>query len=517
MEANVVNTVAAILTIFLIPRAIWHLVWRPYTVTRWFERQGIRGPPYRLVVGSLLEIKRMMVAGRAKAPLDTGCHDYTPLAIPFFHKWFSDYGKTFLYWLGPIPAICSSDIELVKQMLEDRTDLFPKDYLNPSLEIIFGKGVVFANGDDWKRHRKVVNPIFHLDNLKSVQAIASEGAQKMIEQWCAQIEKQGDGHQAEIDMARCSEELTVEVIERVIFGKTYREVREAFVAGKELQKLAFYALSDPPIPGFRYVPTPRNIRSWKLDKLITTNFTQLIKARHKVAVHRDDLLGLMLQSRGPEAETLSTEEIIGECKTFFAAGQDTSANLLTWGMFLLSRYPEWQDKIREEVLRECRDDDEVIDLGKLKLLNMFLLETLRLYSPVPFLLRKTASDTTVANIKVPRGTMITFPVATLHRSKEVWGLDADEFNPMRFERGASRAAKYPYAMLAFSHGPRACVGKNYAMVQVQTVMAKILTRFSFSLSPRYVHMPKNFITLVPRHGLPLVVRRLQLDGPENGM
>jgi PHYB activation tagged suppressor 1 len=90
---TMVLSVAAALAVLLVSRALWHLVWRPYTVGRWFERQGIRGPPYRLVVGSLLEMRRMLIARRAQAPLDPGCHDYTSLAMPFFHKWASDYGR----------------------------------------------------------------------------------------------------------------------------------------------------------------------------------------------------------------------------------------------------------------------------------------------------------------------------------------------------------------------------------------------------------------------------------------
>ena len=98
--------------------------------------------------------------------------------------------------------------------------------------------------------------------------------------------------------------------------------------------------------------------------------TQIINARTaEGGVYGDDLLGLMLKARRSEAEVLSTEEIIGECKTFFAAGQDTSANLLTWAMFLLSSYPKWQEKLGQEVIRECRDAPTIEILGKLKLVR----------------------------------------------------------------------------------------------------------------------------------------------------
>ncbi|XBH71785.1 hypothetical protein VPH35_099188 [Triticum aestivum] len=462
MEATmveVVHTLATILILWLIWRSLWHLVWRPYAVAGWFERQGIRGPPYRFVLGSLWEMKQMLIAERTKAPLDISSHDYTSRINPFFHKWAADYvhthtgiysGKTFLYWLGPVPTIYSTDLEPVEQVLEDRTELFQKDYLNPSLERIFGKGLLTTNGDDWKWHRRVVYPIFYHENLKSVSAMTTESTQKMIVQWCNLIEK-GDGHQAKIDMGCYAEELTLGVIERVIFGAHYKEAREVFTEGKEIQKLAVRAFADPRIPGLRS---------------ITSKIIRLIKDRLASGVDGDDLIGLMLwASKSEEVKSLSSDEMIGECKTNFAAGQDTGATLLIWGMFLLTIYPEWQERLREEVLRECGDDD---------------------------------GDARYSNI-------------IQHRSKEIWGRDADEFNPMRLEKGSLGAVKNMYAMLAFSCGPRGCPGRNYAMIEVQTVMAMILRRFSFSLSSQYVHMPRNFLTLSPRYGLPLIVRHL-LDG-----
>jgi PHYB activation tagged suppressor 1 len=142
---------------------------------------------------------------------------------------------------------------------------------------------------------------------------------------------------------------------------------------------------------------------------------------------------------------------------------------------------------------------------------MTLLETLRLYNPVPFLLRKTAKDTILADIRVPKGTAITIPIAMLHRDKDVWGADANEFNPMRFENVSSGAAN---ALLSFSSGPRACIGQNFAMIEAQTVMVMVLKHFSFSLSPTYIHKPTNNLTLAPRYGLPVILRTLHDGGKD---
>ncbi|KAK1696593.1 hypothetical protein QYE76_013290 [Lolium multiflorum] len=323
----------------------------------------------------------------------------------------------------------------------------------------------------------------------------------MMERWFAKI-KNGNDHQAETDMLCDFDELTLTVIARVIYGENNQDARDIFQLLQEVRALTISSFLDPPIPWFRYLPTRRNRRSRQLDNFVTSKIRRLIHERlakkDTEGGYGDDVLGVTVKAWS-EAGTLSVQEIIGECKTFLAAGQDTSANLLTWAIFLLSSYPEWQEKVREEVLRECPDSIEVHSveaMGKLKLLNMTLLETLRLYNPVPFLLRKTAKDTILADIRVPKGTTITIPIAMLHRDEDIWGADANAFNPMRFENVAWRA--HPNALLSFSYGPRACIGQNFAMIEAQTVLLMILKKFSFSLSPNYIHKPTNNLTLAPK-------------------
>ena len=141
-------------------------------------------------------------------------------------------------------------------------------------------------------------------------------------------------------------------------------------------------------------------------------------------------------------------------------------------------------------------------------LHMVLLETLRLYPPIVFIQRTATSDAVLGGVKVPRGTAVSIPIGMLQRDKEVWGSDADEFNPMRFKNGVSRAARDPNALLAFSLGPRACTGQSFGVAEAQVVMAMILRKFSLSLSPKYVHKPKYVVSLTPKNGMPLIVRNL---------
>ena len=139
---------------------------------------------------------------------------------------------------------------------------------------------------------------------------------------------------------------------------------------------------------------------------------------------------------------------------------------------------------------------------------MALFESLRLYCPVVLTLRVAAKDMDLGNLTIPKGTTLSIPFAVIHREKECWGEDVNEFNPLRFENGITKAAKHPNALLAFSVGPRACTGQDFAMLEAKTVIAMVLQRFSFSLSPEYKHMPTNRLTLQPQEGLPLVLKPL---------
>ena len=140
-------------------------------------------------------------------------------------------------------------------------------------------------------------------------------------------------------------------------------------------------------------------------------------------------------------------------------------------------------------------------------MTMVLLETLRLYGPAVFTQRKTMTDMAVGEIEIPKGLGIIIHFAIMHRDKKVWGDDADEFNPLRFQNGVTKAAKVPHALLSFSIGPRSCLGQNFAMMEAKSVMAVILQKFSFTLSPDYVHAPVDLLTLRPKFGLPVILRQ----------
>uniref|UniRef100_A0A0D9X1X1 Cytochrome P450 n=1 Tax=Leersia perrieri TaxID=77586 RepID=A0A0D9X1X1_9ORYZ len=519
MEWGLAWTVAAAVAASWLFNAAVNLLWRPRAIARRLRAQGVSGPGYSVFSGGNLgEIKRLRGEG-AGLVLDVSSHDFLPIVQPHFRKWIPLYGKTFVYWVGTRPTICLTDMNMVRQVLSDRTGMYPKNVANKTFARLLGKGLVLTDGEEWKRHRKVVHPAFNMDKLKLMTNTMTDCAMSMVSDWESELKKGGVA--AEIEVSRRFEELTADVISHTAFGSSYKEGKQVFLAQRDLQYIAVSTFFTIQIPGFSYLPTRKNLKTWSLDKKVRNMLMDIINTRlanKETAGYGNDLLGLMLEACTPEEHgesqpLLSMDEIIAECKTFFFAGHDTTSHLLTWTMFLLSTHQEWQEKIREEVIMECGHEVPNGDvLNKLKLLNMFLLETLRLYGPVAFIQRKVADGgVEIAGIAVPDGAVVSIPIATIHRDKEVWGEDADEFRPERFENGVLKAAaKHPNALLSFSSGLRSCIGQNFAMIEAKAVIAMILQRFSFTLSPKYVHSPTEVITLRPKYGLPMILKSLKL-------
>lgn len=216
---------------------------------------------------------------------------------------------------------------------------------------------------------------------------------------------------------------------------------------------------------------------------------------------------MLSASKAGSEYKLGIEEIIHECKTFYFAGKETTANLLTWATLLLALHQEWQVKARDEVLKMCgkHKHPNAENLSDLKIVTMVLKETLRLYPPATFINRTATRDIKLGKLDIPAGTRLDFPIIHIHRDHEVWGMDAEEFNPSRFSDGSSfhLGAYFPFGI-----GPTICVGQNLAMVEANVALAMTLQRFAFTVSASYAHAPMLVFTLQPQFGAQVLVRKI---------
>lgn len=139
---------------------------------------------------------------------------------------------------------------------------------------------------------------------------------------------------------------------------------------------------------------------------------------------------------------------------------------------------------------------------------MVIHESLRLYPPVSVVSREALKDMRFGNIFVPKGVNVWTNVLSLHTDPEIWGPDAYNFNPERFSNGITGACELPHLYMPFGVGPRICLGQNLAMVELKILISLIISKFSFTLSPNYVHKPTLRLVTEPEHGVELLVKEL---------
>ncbi|XP_054824507.1 cytochrome P450 714A1-like [Prosopis cineraria] len=199
--------------------------------------------------------------------------------------------------------------------------------------------------------------------------------------------------------------------------------------------------------------------------------------------------------------------IVDICKNIYFAGSDTTAALLTWTLIQLSLHPQWQDRLRAEIFGAFPNVSPHCfrDMDKLQKMKQ---ESLRLYGPGTRVTREALEEVKVGGLVVPKGTHIWVFISAMQRDIEIWGEDANEFKPERFEGCVSEACKYPQAYLPFGFGSRICIGQKFAIIEAKVSLILLLANFSFSISPNYSHCPSVKFVLFPKYGAPLLVTKI---------
>ncbi|TXG55101.1 hypothetical protein EZV62_020357 [Acer yangbiense] len=463
---------------------IW---WRPKMIEKQLKKQGIHGYPYRLMHGNTKEMMKLAMETNKSSTRSSMefPHDILPRINPLIHSLATTHKKAFVVWYGTTPRVAIMEPKLIKEILLNKFGEFPKTEIN-SFTKLFATGLASYDGHKWSKHRKIINPAFHFDKLKQMLPAFSTCTQELIEKW-EKLVNQQEGC-CELDVSVEFLNLTGDVISRAAFGSNFEEGRLIFLLQKEQGKLFLQSMRlNLNFPLLRFA----------FDLLLCSLRNFFYNSNMKE-----------LQENQESNAGMTTEDVIEECKLFYFAGQETTANLLTWSIIALSMHQDWQERAREEVLTIFgKNKPTSDDLNHLKIVNMILLEVLRLYPPTS-LIRRTTKKTKLGDFYLPAGVQLFIPLHIVHRDPEQWGEDALEFNPERFAEGIAKASKDQVSYFPFGWGPRICIGQNFAMLEAKLALSQILQHFSFELAPTYTHAPSAAITLQPQYGAQIILHKL---------
>ncbi|TQE01444.1 hypothetical protein C1H46_012924 [Malus baccata] len=493
--------------LYLVLRVV-HVYWvRPRSLEKQLRKQGIRGRSYKLFHDDMKEMSTSSREAWSK-PMSLN-HQIAPRVLPYFHQMVQKYGKVSLGWMETRPRLIVTDPELIKDILINKNGHFIMPPLNPLVKLL-QLGVSTLEGEQWTKRRRIINPAFHLDKLMGMETSFVTGCSGMIDRWEKLIGVEGS---REVDVAPEFQNLISEVIALTAFGGSFEDGKLFELQKKQaaLSREAYYGFY---FPGFRFIPTKKNRLRYKVDNEIKAILRATIRKREQAMENgevgaNNDLLGILLQCKAQEENSMTIEDVIEECKSFYFAGQESIATLLTWTMILLCMHPNWQEKAREEVLRVFGKKTPDLDgIKHLKIVTMILTEVLRLYPSLVLLFRHTHQKTNVGGLSIPAGVDFVFPILFLHHDPKYWGEDVEEFNPERFSEGVVKASKDQTAFFSFGWGPRLCLGQTFAMLEGKVALAMILQHFSLELSPSYTHAPVISISVKPKHGAPIILQRI---------
>jgi len=411
-----------------------------------------------------------------------------------YRAWMAEFRTPFF------ESYLCNDPALVRRVLDERPEDFPKsDRVTEGLRPLLGRSVFVTNGEEWLRQRRIIDPAFEGGRVKQAfPAIwaASEAA----------VARLGTG---EVEVELAASHAAADVIFRTLFSLPI----EDRVAQEVFQEFRAYQRSAPILNLGAFLPLPR----WfpRLHRRATRRSAQVIRGliedltSERAAAIADgrapeDLATKIMTTADPvSGERFGTQEMVDQVAIFFLAGHETSASALGWALYLLATHPEAQERVAAEA-GSLRPEFGVV--GSLRFTRDVFREALRLYPPVPMLVRETLGPEEFRGRAVKRGAQVVISPWHLHRHERLWERP-DAFEPDRWSGELPQGGYLP-----FSRGARVCPGAGFAMLEGTLMLAHLVRAFRFQAVEGRVPVPVAHLTVRAKDGIWLRVSRRQAGG-----
>jgi cytochrome P450 len=455
----------------------------------------------------------------------------------FFENLKNAPGKQFQTWLTEIPndgiiryldifnserILPVSPAALADVLVTRNYDFEKPAPLRKGISRILGLGLFLAEGDEHKRQRKTMMPAFNFRHVKNLYPTFWSLSLSLTSEIATHIYSPTFSTSAGIEVNSWASRATLDIIGLAGMGQNFSSLQnESNPLNITYRKLfrpsrvgQFIGILNTFLPPWvvRNLPIQRNDDIKHASDTIKRACFELIqqkKAAMAAGKSHTDILSVALSSGG-----FTDEELSNQMMTFLAAGHETTASALTWAVYMLCKHPDKQAKLREEVQSRLGPQltgtrpitSDLIDNSPY--LQAFCNEVLRLYPPVSVTIRQAVVDTSIANVPIPKGTTIILSPWAINTSAALWGADAQEFKPERWIEHASGGVDSNFAFLTFLHGPRSCIGQRFAVAELACLLACWAGGWQTQLVREGEVEIRGGITLKPKDGLWVRVRRV---------
>jgi cytochrome P450 len=408
-----------------------------------------------------------------------------------YRAWMAEYKTPFFR------SFLVNQPSLVKRVLNEEPMDFPKSgRVAEGLRPLLGNSVFLTNGDTWLKQRRIIDPAFEGGRLKDTFPAMLGAGQAMV----ARLKTQ----EGAFDIEPFASEGAADVIFRTLFSIPI--THEA--AAKVFDEFQGYQRAQPILNIAAFIPLPNWLPRFhrkktrdgaKAIRKLITDLTSARMAEIKAGTAPDDLATKIMTTADPvTGDRFDTEEMVDQVAIFFLAGHETSATALGWALWLLAANPEIQARAAEEA-RNLPDAPTFSDLSKLRFIKDVFRETLRLYPPVPMMVREAKCPVRFRERDVPKGAQIVLSPWHLGRHEIFWD-SPDAFDPDRFKTENGKACLRD-AFIPFSSGPRVCTGAGFAMVEGPLFLALILRAFRIETVAGKTPVPVAHLTVRSQDGI----------------
>jgi cytochrome P450 len=413
------------------------------------------------------------------------------------------FGDVVRFRLGPLVIHVVAHPDAVRHVLQDRAELYDKATRSASkIRGMTGLGLLTASGETWQRQRRMIQPGFRPAAVAGFVARMVEATEAMLSRW-----RTGVPFDAASEMMR----LTYTIVGRTLFSTDVSGDADAVEHAMEVLLAHTYRRLERIVDIPLAVPTPANRRfraaKATIDQVVYRILAERRRLERPEAAETPDLLSILLRERDEAGRGMDDEELRNETVTLLLAGHETTANALTWTLYLLARHPEAQERLAAEVdavLGISGDRAPTAeDLTALPFTERVLREAMRLYPPIWAIERRAVEADTIGGFQIPAGSTVVVSPWVTHRHPDFWE-EPERFDPDRFtpERSAGRPL---LAWVPFGAGPRYCIGGHFAMTEALVITTLVVRRFRLTLVPGHPVAPLPGITLRARDGVRLTV------------
>ncbi len=409
--------------------------------------------------------------------------------LPFHHYNFEKLGDTFKVKIGPSGTILfTRSPEYIRRVLQKQHKSYHKSTLQTrDLAKYIGKGLLTSNGEHWRTHRRMVQPAFHKKKLEGLLGIMHAAIVEELERI------KPDEVQ---NIYPLMGDLAFQVVAKSLFSRD--DIQGQMAQLKEIsetnQKMLIREMRQP-FMNWWFKLSGEIKRHLSYSEQARTILDGIIQERIDSGTEKDDLLDMLLKARYDDGTPMSRAQLIDEVLILFTAGHETTANALSFTLFLLAKNPDAQQNAFESISQvDLEGDNPMETLSKLTYVKQCVEEGMRLYPPAYYVDRVSIERDQWGNHSIPKDTMILLAMYELHRDIRFWNAP-EEFRPERFD--AANKKDFQEYYYPFGAGPRMCVGNNFAMYEMTLVVAEILKKHEIKAVTDNVEI-NPLITLKPK-------------------